>query len=212
VTAHVVVGKNVFSDIGGSFSDILRGQFSGRRSKSSLRQLASINDAALKDLRQQAAEKGGRPFWSCLSTLCQHLRRQPAAACGDGDRGGPAGGAKRGCSTLGSREGRGRAGVCPPGRGGLADPAPPRCRGRGQRAAQRGAMGISHSEPGDRTGPVYPRLFIRDSVNNMLNQPVLSKKKTRVVCWAQDDVGALPEPSAKHISTTCLYNNLLGAG
>jgi hypothetical protein len=75
-----------------------------------------------------------------------------------------------------------------------------------------GAMGISHSEPGDRTGPVYPRLFIRDSVNNMLNQPVLSKKKTRVVCWAQDDVGALPEPSAKHISTTCPYNNLLGAG
>jgi hypothetical protein len=47
--------------------------------------------------------------------------------------------------------------------------------------------------------------FIRDSVNNILNQPVLSKKKKRVVRRARDDFGALPEPSAKHP----LYN-LLG--
>jgi uncharacterized protein YbjQ (UPF0145 family) len=53
-TAHVVAGTNVFSDIAGSFSDIFGGQ-----SKSYQKQLASINDAALKDLRQQAAEKGG---------------------------------------------------------------------------------------------------------------------------------------------------------
>jgi hypothetical protein len=37
----------------------LRGTVSGGRSKSDPKQLASIDDAELKDLRQQAAEKGG---------------------------------------------------------------------------------------------------------------------------------------------------------
>jgi uncharacterized protein YbjQ (UPF0145 family) len=77
VTAHVVVGKNVFSDIGGSFSEIFGGQFSGRRSKSTLRQLASINDAALKDLRQQAVEGGDGPSGAA---------RRPWASISGGNR------------------------------------------------------------------------------------------------------------------------------
>jgi len=76
-TAHVVAGTNVFSDIAGSFSDIFGGQ-----STSYQKQLASINEAALKDLRQQAAEKGGTALVGLAVDLGSDLRRQPAVVHG----------------------------------------------------------------------------------------------------------------------------------
>lgn len=53
VTAHVVAGANVFSDVFASFSDIF-----GGRSRSYQKQLASINDEAVRLLRQKASDLG----------------------------------------------------------------------------------------------------------------------------------------------------------
>lgn len=53
VTAHVVAGANLFSDVAASFFDIF-----GGRSKSYQKQLASINEEALSRLRQKAANRG----------------------------------------------------------------------------------------------------------------------------------------------------------
>ena len=53
VTAHIVTGANLFSDIFASFSDIF-----GGRSKSYQKQLTKINKEALDILRRQAADRG----------------------------------------------------------------------------------------------------------------------------------------------------------
>lgn len=54
VTAHVVAGTNIFSDIAASFSDIF-----GGTSTSYQKQLAHIHQAAVDDLCEQANDRGG---------------------------------------------------------------------------------------------------------------------------------------------------------
>jgi uncharacterized protein YbjQ (UPF0145 family) len=196
-TAHVVAGTNVFSDIAGSFSDIFGGQ-----SKSYQKQLASINDAALKDLRQQAAEKGGTAivglsvdhdqisggnrqlFMVTATATVVRAERSEDAPRSDQETG----------------------------EGGPVSARQVEVDRRTRRlvaAAEEGSvrLGDDRWEFLIRNQVTELAPFIRDSVNNMLNQPVLSKKKKRFVRRAEDYFGALPEPSAKHH----LYN-LLGRG
>ena len=54
VTTHVVAGAGLFSDIAASWSDVF-----GGRSKSYQKQLTQINDEAVSQLRQEAADVGG---------------------------------------------------------------------------------------------------------------------------------------------------------
>ena len=196
-TAHVVAGTNVFSDIAGSFSDIFGGQ-----SKSYQKQLASINDAALKDLRQQAAEKGGTALVglsvdhdqisggnrqlfmvTATATIVQAERREDAPRSDqESGEGGPVSARQ---VEVGRRTRRLVA------------------------AAEEGnvRLGDDRWEFLIRNQVTELAPFIRDSVNDLFSRPVLSKKKKRFVRRAQDYFGALPEPSAKHH----LYN-LLGRG
>jgi uncharacterized protein YbjQ (UPF0145 family) len=53
VSSHVVAGTNIFSDIAASFSDVF-----GGRSKSYKRQLESIKEEALKELKEEASQLG----------------------------------------------------------------------------------------------------------------------------------------------------------
>jgi len=53
-TSHVVAGTNMFSDIAASFSDIFGGS-----STSYQKQLERIHEAAVRDLQEQAVDRGG---------------------------------------------------------------------------------------------------------------------------------------------------------
>ena len=53
VSAHVVAGTGLFSDVAASFSDVF-----GGRSKSYKRQLTEINEEATRELKEKAAQQG----------------------------------------------------------------------------------------------------------------------------------------------------------
>jgi len=54
VSAHIVAGTNIFSDIAASWSDVFGGQ-----SKSYKKQLEQINEQAIDELREEASNRGG---------------------------------------------------------------------------------------------------------------------------------------------------------
>ena len=53
VSAHVVAGTNIFSDIAASWRDVFGGQ-----SKSYKKQLKQINEAVVNELREEASQRG----------------------------------------------------------------------------------------------------------------------------------------------------------
>jgi uncharacterized protein YbjQ (UPF0145 family) len=53
VSAHVVAGTNIFSDIAASWRDVFGGQ-----SKSYKKQLEQINEAVVDELREEASQRG----------------------------------------------------------------------------------------------------------------------------------------------------------